>query len=141
MFGIPGGCQNLLSSPEPPAEVKGNWDGLLGGGRTRPLHAKNPGTWESFDWGRGPGKGRVFQEEESGSGNRAGLWRRGGANARAVSSRWDEVSPGLALEPRGGETREEEEEDEKEEEEEEGQGAPGRGLSRARWRCGGGRGT
>lgn len=35
----------------------------------------------------------------------------------------------------------EEEEDEKEEEEEEGQGAPGRGLSRARWRCGGGRGT
>lgn len=75
MFGIPGGCQNLLSSPEPPAEVKGNWGGLLGGGRARPLQAKNPGTWESFDWGRGPGKGACLP------GGGVWKWEEGGAMA------------------------------------------------------------
>lgn len=93
MFGIPGGCQNLLSSPEPPAEAKGNWGGLHGGGRARPLGAKNPETWEPFGGGAGPdergvsSRGRSHLEvegtnEEQRSGKRAGLWRLGGAPGR-----------------------------------------------------------
>ena len=83
MFGIPGGCRNLLSSPEPPAEAKGNWCGLHGGGRARPLRAKNPGPGSLLAGGRGLRERAPQEEEESGSGKRAGLRRgRGRANAR-----------------------------------------------------------
>ena len=98
MFGIPGGCQNLLSSPEPPAEAKGNWGGLHGGGRARPLGAKNPETWKAFGWGRGLMKGacllgggviwkwkgpmkRSGQERGRGYGGWAGHQGEGGATA------------------------------------------------------------
>ena len=83
MFGIPGGCRNLLSSPEPPAEAKGNWCCLHGGGCARLLHAKNPGPGTG---GRGlregaclPGGGGVWKWKEGG----APAAGRGGANLRS----------------------------------------------------------
>lgn len=85
---------------------------LTGGGAQERACLPGGGVWK-WKWGQGYGGG-------------AGLTR---AQFPPGGTR---VSPGFALEPRGGETREEEEEDEKEEEEEEGAGALRGGASAGR---------
>lgn len=104
MFGIPGGCRNLLSSPEP-LQLEGRL-GVRGGGRALQLRQQSR-TWEPvIGWeGRGlrkrggsSSRRRSRLEVEgttdvlgSGKGEgplerRRGFWRRGGANARTASS-------------------------------------------------------